>query len=95
MKHEIHPPIDFERFADILETKFEIRIAAQVFDISFGPCQQIVQNDNFKPLRQQTIAHVRSDETRSSGYHCAFFSQVRHNFECSTQRAQYAVDNVV
>ena len=74
MEDEVHGPFDCKRLRDILTAEFEFWIAAQVFDISFGTSQEVVERDHGHSFGQKAVAHVRADEAGGSGYDGALHS---------------------
>jgi hypothetical protein len=65
VENEIHAGIDLEGECYVLPPEFEVRVSAEVSDISFGPGEQVVERENIHAFGQKTVAHMRSDESGS------------------------------
>jgi len=90
--NKIHLGFDLEWLGNILESEFEVPIPPQVIEVSLEAGEQIIQANNGGALGEEAIAHMRTHKPSRSRDDGAFFSQNRHNLECSTQAPPCQVD---
>jgi hypothetical protein len=69
MKHVINRAVDFNRLGDIVLEEAKLAILGQMLDISQASRQQVVNTEDLVPLRQETFAKMRPDESSPPGDH--------------------------
>jgi hypothetical protein len=64
---------DIKRQGDVVPDQFEMRMTDQVFDVASCPGEEIVDAEDARPVRQQALAQVRTEETSTAGNEYARF----------------------
>ena len=70
--------VDWER--DVVTDELEALFADEVLDVAPRPGKEIVDADNFRALRQQTVAQMRAEEPGAAGHHDALLQM--HDLKC-------------
>jgi hypothetical protein len=60
--------IDFhvERENDVVPDQFEMRVTDQVFDVPSRSGEKIIDAEDDRPVREQTLTQVRTEETSTA-----------------------------
>jgi hypothetical protein len=76
LEHKVHGARNKNEFRNVVPDKSKVRISSKMFDVVRRSGNEIINCDDAKPFAQQTIAEVRTQESRAPGNYSSLIRQL-------------------